>query len=194
MKKYTLYTLLIFSFVDANYIEYISVSNIIVFLSVLFGFVTAAYTILLFLPITKKMYLKRHDDSNQLNKFFFTFRVFFTVQIISIIYFLIIENYKDLLFYMYVYFGFELKYIVLCSNFILIFVLLSNVINFYRLVNFLENVCVAIIKKYIFENITGISWDNMGHVQWRNQEKKRGRRKRHDMLRKIPRRGNYADT
>ena len=49
-------------------------------------------------------------------------------------------------------------------------------------------------KKYIFENITGISWDNMGHVQWRNQEKKRGRRKRHDMLRKIPRRGNYADT
>jgi len=146
MKKYTLYTLLIFSFVDANYIEYISVSNIIVFLSVLFGFVTAAYTILLFLPITKKMYLKRDDDSNQLNKFFFTFRVFFTVQIISIIYFLIIENYKDLLFYMYVYFGFELKYIVLCSNFILIFVLLSNVINFYRLVNFLENVCVAIIK------------------------------------------------
>ena len=146
MKKYTLYTLLIFSFVDANYIEYISVSNIIVFLSVLFGFVTAAYTILLFLPITKKMYLKRHDDSNQLNKFFFTFRVFFTVQIISIIYFLIIENYKDLLFYMYVYFGFELKHIVLCSNFILIFVLLSNVINFYRLVNFLENVCVAIIK------------------------------------------------
>lgn len=146
MKKYTLYTLLIFSFVDANYIEYISVSNIIVFLSVLFGFVTAAYTILLFLPITKKMYLKRHDDSNQLNKFFFTFRVFFTVQIISIIYFLIIENYKDLSFYMYVYFGFELKYIVLCSNFILIFVLLSNVINFYRLVNFLENVCVAIIK------------------------------------------------
>lgn len=92
------------------------------------------------------MYLKRHDDSNQLNKFFFTFRVFFTVQIISIIYFLIIENYKDLLFYMYVYFGFELKYIVLCSNFILIFVPLSNVINFYRLVNFLENVCVAIIK------------------------------------------------
>lgn len=146
MKKYTLYTLLIFSFVDANYIEYISVSNIIVFLSVLFGFVTAAYTILLFLPITKKMYLKRHDDSNQLNKFFFTFRVFFTVQIISIIYFLIIENYKDLLFYMYVYFDFELKYIVLCSNFIFIFVLLSNVINFYRLVNFLENVCVAIIK------------------------------------------------
>ena len=49
-------------------------------------------------------------------------------------------------------------------------------------------------KKYIFENITGISWDNMGHMQWRNQEKKRGRRKRHDMLRKIPRRGNYADT
>ena len=43
-------------------------------------------------------------------------------------------------------------------------------------------------KKYIFENITGISWDNMGHMQWRNQEKKRERRKRHDMLRKIPRR------
>ena len=146
MKKYTLYTLLIFSFVDANYIEYISVSNIIVFLSVLFGFVTAAYTILLFLPITKKMYLKRHDDSNQLNKFFFTFRVFFTVQIISVIYFLIVENYKYLFFYMYVHFGLELKYIVLCSNFILIFVILSNVINFYRLVNFLENVCVAIIK------------------------------------------------
>lgn len=76
MKKYTLYTLLIFSFVDANYIEYISVSNIIVFLSVLFGFVTAAYTILLFLPITKKMYLKRHDDSNQLNKFFLHFGCF----------------------------------------------------------------------------------------------------------------------
>lgn len=146
MKKYTLYTLLIFSFVDVNYIEYISVSNIIVFLSVLFGFVTAAYTILLFLPITKKMYLKRHHDSNQLNKFFFTFRVFFTVQIISIIYFLIVENYKYLFFYMYVHFGLELKYIVLCSNFILIFVILSNVINFYRLVNFLENVCVAIIK------------------------------------------------
>lgn len=146
MKKYTLYTLLIFSFVDVNYIEYISVSNIIVFLSVLFGFLTAAYTILLFLPITKKMYLKRYDDSNQLNKFFSIFRVFFTVQIISIIYFLIIENYKDLFFYTYVYLGLELKYVVLCSNFILIFILLGNVINFYRLVNFLENVCVAIIK------------------------------------------------
>ena len=131
---------------EVNYIEYISIPNIIVFISVLFGFITASYTILLFLPITKRMYLKRYRSSNQLNNFFSIFRMFFTIQLVSLMYFVLIENYNDLFFYIYVYFSVKLQHIVICSNFILIAILLSNIIIFYRIINFLENMCIAIIK------------------------------------------------
>lgn len=146
MKKYALFLLFIFSFMEVNYIEYISIPNIIVFISVLFGFITASYTILLFLPITKRMYLKRYRSSNQLNNFFSIFRMFFTIQLVSLMYFVLIENYNDLFFYIYVYFSVKLQHIVICSNFILIAILLSNIIIFYRIINFLENMCIAIIK------------------------------------------------
>lgn len=146
MKKYVLSLLFIFSFMEVNYIEYISISNIIVFISVLFGFITASYTILLFLPITKRMYLRRCGGSNQLNKFFSIFRMFFTIQLVSLMYFVLIENHDDLFFYICVCFSVKLQHVIIRNNFILIAILLANIIIFYRIINFLENMCIAIIK------------------------------------------------
>lgn len=61
-------------------------------------------------------------------------------------YFVLIENHDDLFFYICVCFFVKLQHVIICNNFILIAILLANIIIFYRIINFLENMCIAIIK------------------------------------------------
>lgn len=152
MKKYFPFLLIAFSFFDINYFKYINISNIIVFLTILFGFTTTSYTIVIFHPIARKLYAQRFEDYRQLLHLFKVYRRSFSVQLVTILYLLLIEKF-DLyalqleeiidIFFVCNNFYFVFKYIV----FLIFFSLIAlNIYNLNKLITILENISIAVAK------------------------------------------------
>lgn len=152
MKKYAPFLLLGLSLGDIDYFKYINFSNIIVFLTILFGFTTTSYTIVIFHPIARKLYAKEYKARPQLIHLFKIYRRNFSFQLLTIIYLLSIEKIcstdktiKAFFENFYIQSNLFLYFNHLIS-FIFLLLISLTIYNFYTLIAILENISIAIAK------------------------------------------------
>lgn len=152
MKKYAPFLLLGLFFWGIEYFKYINLANIIVFLTILFGFTTTSYTIVIFHPVARKLYAKKYKDCPQLIHLFKIYRKNFSIQLLTIIYLLAIEKIDQNSTVIKTFFEkismqstlqFYFNYLI---SFAFLFLISLNIYNFYTLIGILENTSIAIAK------------------------------------------------